>query len=235
VTAPETAPLPAQARLAPYPPAFAGMDRFACITFLAILLPALTIGLFPQVDLAVAGWFYTPGHGFFTTPLLDAVHHWAPNSLIAAAILAAVILAAKRAMSWKGALFVALCFLIGPGLFVNGALKEYYGRARPVQVEQFGGAAHFTSALVPAHECAHNCSFTAGDPACGFTLITFALLFPRRRKALTALALAAGGGFGLLRIAQGGHFLSDVLFTGAVCVGTTMLLFEAMFRNPARG
>ncbi len=46
---------------------------------------------------------------------------------------------------------------------------------------------------------------------------------PPRRRGLGA-ALAFGGLVGLVRIAQGGHFLSDVVFAGLLVFGTTALL-----------
>jgi len=50
----------------------------------------------------------------------------------------------------------------------------------------------------------------------GFYLGAFAFLVPagRRRTAIVAGAVAAGAATGLARIAQGGHFLSDIVFAG---------------------
>ncbi|HCX59124.1 MAG TPA: PAP2 family protein, partial [Candidatus Cloacimonas sp.] len=36
-------------------------------------------------------------------------------------------------------LFLVLAMIIGPGIIVNSALKENWGRPRPRDVEQFGG------------------------------------------------------------------------------------------------
>ena len=49
--------------------------------------------------------------------------------------------------------------LLGPGWVVNEALKNHWGRARPEQVSDFGGAQRFTPALQPADQCVKNCSF----------------------------------------------------------------------------
>lgn len=196
---------------------------------------AVAAGVFPQADLAVSGWFFQPGRGFLQTPFFDAVHKFLPNLLMAASAAAAAVLLYKKKLARKDAAFIAAVFAAGPGLLVNALLKEHYGRARPVQVEQFGGHAHFTSALQITDQCAHNCSFTAGDPSVGFALIAFALVLPQKRNGLTALALAAGAALGLLRIAQGGHFLSDVLFTGVVTLGCAFLLFSAWFGRGEQG
>jgi lipid A 4'-phosphatase len=208
--------------------------RYCGLVILMFLLPAVVAGFFPQIDLAVSGWFYTPGRGFVTSPFLEAVHHAGPYAVVAAALAVALVLLRRKILTVRDVAFIALCFLLGPGLLVNGVLKEHYGRARPMQVGQFGGSAHFTSALTPAHECRHNCSFVAGDPSVGFTLIAFALLFPRGRAALTAVALSAGAGLGLMRIAQGGHFLSDVLFSAVVCITAALALFSLFYRDGAK-
>ncbi len=95
-----------------------------------------------------------------------------------------------------------------------------------MQIEAFGGPHHFTPAPLPAAECPRNCSFVSGHAALGFSLVAFALLLPpgpRRRRGIGA-ALAFGGVVGLARIAQGAHFLSDVVFAGLLVFGTTALL-----------
>jgi lipid A 4'-phosphatase len=46
-----------------------------------------------------------------------------------------------------------------------------------------------------------------------------------------ALGFALGLGIGLVRIAQGGHFLSDVLFSGWIVYGTALALRALIFRH----
>src|SRR6202007_2501046 len=105
----------------------------------------------------------------------------------------------------------------GPGLVTNAILKDHWGRARPTQITEFGGTKAFTPALVPARQCERNCSFVAGHPALGFYLVSFGFLVPPpRRRVVEAIAIATGALFGAARIAQGGHFLSDVVFSGLV-------------------
>ena len=105
---------------------------------------------------------------------------------------------------------------LGPGLLANTVFKDHWGRARPAQIEAFGGSHHFTPAPLPAAQCARNCSFVSGHAALGFSLVAFAFLLPpgRRRHRGIAAALGFGALVGLVRIAQGGHFLSDVVYAG---------------------
>jgi len=151
--------------------------------------------------------------------------------VIGAAIASSLFLEVKGLASRNAFLFVALSYAVGPGLFVNGVLKEFSGRARPSQIEQFGGHALFTPAFVFTDQCAHNCSFTAGDPSIGFALIVFALLFPRLRLPLTILSLLVGFGLGAIRIMQGGHFLSDVFSTAFVTIACVMVLYVFCFQK----
>src|SRR5262249_62173504 len=67
-------------------------------------------------------------------------------------------------------LLILLTFLVGPGLIVNSMLKQYWGRARPIEIHQFGGDAQFSRAGIPATQCRRNCSFPSGDAAAAFPL-----------------------------------------------------------------
>ena len=169
----------------------------------------------PQIDLSVSGWFYQPHHGF-------VLHDWAPVAFIYHAvpwITWAVLLILAVAAAWlflmerplwrfdrKALLFVILSVALGPGLLANTLLKDHWGRARPTQIEAFGGSSHFTPAPLPAAECPRNCSFVSGHAALGFSLVAFAFLLPagaaRRRLSRQRSGLAAwSGSCGLLRAA----------------------------------
>lgn len=124
--------------------------------------------------------------------------------------------------------------LLGSLLVVNLGFKEYWGRARPVQVTQFGGAQHFTPALEPTNQCGHNCSFVSGHAATGFVIMAVGLMgsVATRRRWLLA-GLAWGGIASLARIMQGGHFLSDTLFAGVAVWATGWIVRELWLRHVA--
>src|SRR5262249_4473180 len=127
----------------------------------------------------------------------------------------------------KALVFLVASMAAGPGLLANTILKDEWGRARPVQIEAFGGAHHFTPAPLPAAEGERNCSFVPGPPAPRFSLVAFAFLLPpgRSRRCGIVAALGFGALVGLGRIAQGAHFLSDVLYAGLLVYGVTALLY----------
>ncbi len=127
----------------------------------------------------------------------------------------------RRLHRWRRpALFLILTALAGPGLLVNVVLKDHYGRPRPREVQPLGGAATFLPVLEPGPDREAK-SVPCGHCAMGFYLATPYLLLRRRRRGLAlgfaAAGIAWGGLLGVARMAAGGHFLSDVVWSaGAV-------------------
>ncbi len=184
--------------------------------------------VWPAIDLAASAPFYAPGQGFVLADWMPfRLLHEAPPYLVAVAIAGAIAVAvAPRWGSLRAGLFLLLALAIGPGLVVNTVFKDHWGRARPAQVIQFGGDKRFSPAFVPSDQCDTNCSFPAGDPAVGFFFVSAGFLIPtpgRRRLAIVG-AIGLGGMLGLARMAQGGHFLSDVLASGFFVWATCWLL-----------
>ncbi len=96
---------------------------------------------------------------------------------------------------------------LGPGLVTNLIFKDHWGRARPIDVQQFGGTERFTPWWDPRGDCPNNCSFIAGEPSGAFwTLAPAALAPPELRAVAYGAALAFGVGVGVLRMAAGGAF-----------------------------
>jgi lipid A 4'-phosphatase len=194
----------------------------------------------PQVDLNAIRIFYD-----FTTGFLLSDHAFyrslhkniglLPLALLAwSAMVWLLSLRGKHADRWRArrpaALFLTLSMLFGPGLMVNVVFKDQWGRARPAQVEEFGGNAQFTPAWVISDQCDKNCSFVCGDASVGFALLAIAFVSRRPRVWLFG-AIAAGTALGLMRMAQGGHFLSDVIFSFFVVFFTIWGLHHYLTRR----
>lgn len=207
---------------------------------LSLALFALTLLLvtaFPALDIHTAALFFDAGgtgfwlqgHGL-ATALHEAVQTL-PELLAATFLLTAVAWPARR----KAALFLLAAGIVGPILLANTLLKDHWGRARPREVAEFGGQAQFTRAWVPAAECARNCSFVSGDGALGFYLHSFAYVVrPRLRRAAFAIGfLGSGALFGGLRIAMGAHFLSDVLWAGALMLLSSACVHALIYGHEA--
>jgi len=204
------------------------MNRTGLAIALAIAaLAGLILGVFPQLDLDVAARFYEPAtHSFsaakwnWATPARDAATFFITLiiGLVFLAVAGKVLLPQRRMpIGGRAALFLAVTLALGPGLLANVILKDHSGRMRPVDVVQFGGTERFTPWWDPRGPCPNNCSFIAGEASGGFwTLAPAALVPPQWRPLAYAGALAFGAALGLLRMAGGGHFLSDVIFAGVL-------------------
>lgn len=201
------------------------LRRHLDLLLLAILAALLVA--FPALDLETSALFYDPADGFRlkTHPLARVIYDLVP--WISRIILGGLILFLlggwllfRRHPVFTGrrrmATYLLLVALVGPLLLVNGVFKEHWGRARPSQVVEFGGTKQFTRAAIPADQCARNCSFVSGHASVGFYFLAFACAWPRRRALWLGIGTAAGLLVGLVRIVQGGHFLSDVVFAGIV-------------------
>ncbi len=113
---------------------------------------------------------------------------------------------------------------------MNVILKDNWGRARPSQIEEFGGVAQFTPPLLFADECKRNCSFVSGEGAtiASVMIVLVVLLwhaFPDRRRLLVAGAVPIGIIGTFLRIIKGRHFLSDTLFAALFSALVILVLY----------
>jgi lipid A 4'-phosphatase len=132
--------------------------------------------------------------------------------------------------------FVALALAAGPIVVANGLLKETWGRARPREVVEFGGKKIFTPPLTPSNQCSKNCSFVSGEASGMYSpFFVAALMFPGWRRELVKGGIVAGLLYGLIRMIQGGHFLSDILFAGvvmAISACVMHMLVVGIWRHP---
>ncbi|MDA8231411.1 MAG: phosphatase PAP2 family protein [Magnetospirillum sp.] len=209
-----------------------------------LILAVVAFTAFPGIDLAVTRVFYRSHLGFFlyTIPVIRFVHDAVPPLTVALSIF--LVLATgwsawtRRAvlgLSWRKLAYLLMVLAVGPGLLVNVVFKEHWGRARPSQVVEFGGTKTFSPALAISDQCHGNCSFVSGHAAMGFYPVALAFVIGRRRRVLaTAGGILLGGAVGAVRIMEGGHFLSDVVFSGLVVYGCSWGLARVMLagRDP---
>ena len=192
----------------------------------------------PDIDLTVARLFYR-GDGRFTGLDLTIVGILR-NLLItvffgtAIAAIAAAVTLHRRGGTWFGLdkyrwLFIALCLGLGPGVVTNLIVKDQIGRARPKSVQEFGGDRTFTPALMPSRECSRSCSFVSGEASSSFVIFyAAAVAAPAAAPVLIAGGTIAGVLTGLIRMLQGAHFLSDVVFAGVLMALTVSLAYPTL-------
>lgn len=191
--------------------------------------------LWMALDLSVATLFsHAP-------PTIDAGQWWWVEAinLYVPALFRTVVFAAlglwifisvrARAPNWRLPLaFIVIAGAIGPGLVINTGFKENWQRARPYQVQEFGGTQQFTRATVITDQCNNNCSFVSGHVACGFFL-TSLMLIDRKRRILWGLGgVAAGFTIGFARMADSAHWLSDVLWAGPITLMCSWLVWRLL-------
>ena len=206
---------------------------------LATAVISVVFYAFPQIDLAFVGLFYEPGKGFPAAhvPLLQDFRTFASNISLSLPLLLLVCVILKLSFPSKASLlpprmallFIPL-FLLGPALLVNGILKPYWGRPRPMNTAEFGGPWPFEDPWVIGAQGLGNHSFSSGEAATTACLLPLILFVPREWRwqvgTLIGIFVAA---VGLNRIAFGGHYLSDVVISVGLIVILAAVLYHVIF------
>jgi lipid A 4'-phosphatase len=209
---------------------------------LVIIITLLCMGLFalaPELDLSVSRMFFRDG-GFVgaSTAAGDAARRvfWDAPYVVLAGFLAAYALRRmgriRRGPDGRAVIFLVATLALGPGLLLNGALKEHSGRPRPVFSQEFGGDWGFRPWYDFRGECDTNCSFASGETGTSaWTLAPALLAPPPARPYAVAAALLLTLATAALRVAFGGHYLSDVTLAALF----TILIVLAGYRWYSRG
>jgi lipid A 4'-phosphatase len=217
----------------------------ARVVFLILAILAISTGFVfavdPALDLQVASFFrdvvaQPEMRGF---PRFNEFVRDLGSLIIIAAIVPAVVAIGMKLfwpkqpapLSSRSALFLILTLSLGPGLLVNGLLKEHWARPRPGMVTEFGGDNAFRPWWDPRGTCVSNCSFVSGETSSAVWLAAPVLLVPPpwRYVALAAVGLY-GVGVAFIRMMAGGHFLSDVIFAGIFTGVVIWLVHGALYR-----
>lgn len=165
-----------------------------------------------------AGWVYgnaAPWHFLYRFGVIPA-YLVAGGSLL---LYAAGYITERPRRFRRGALFFVLLLALGPGLLVNTVFKDHWGRPRPRQMQIFGGNREFHQVWQDGTP-GEGESFPSGHASAAFYLVAPYFVLRRRARKCAYLALAAGSCYGILmgvaRMAQGGHFASDVLWAAGI-------------------
>lgn len=170
------------------------------------------------------------------TPVFSLVYHWGniPALIVAVGSLIGFVLSFSRArfQSFRRIfIYLVLVLVIDPGLLVNTLLKDQWGRPRPRDLVEFGGDYRYERPLQMDTESPGK-SFPCGHATMGFYFLALAMVLRRDKRRLSAYVLAFallyGSLIGLARMAQGGHFLSDVIWAGALVWLVSFLLFRGL-------
>jgi lipid A 4'-phosphatase len=218
------------------------MNRTGLVIALAVAAAVgLVFGLWPDLDLKLAALFFDPARGGFwrayDPPYLHA-RDTATWLITLVALPAFVALALKfirpqrpALIPGRAVLLMLLTLALAPGVVANMVFKEHWGRPRPIDVTEFGGDEHFRPWWDPRGDCPKNCSFVAGEPSGAFwTLAPAAVVPPQWRALAYGAAVVFGAAVGVLRMAAGAHFFSDVVFAGVFSFLVIWLVHGALYR-----
>lgn len=197
--------------------------RYALIPLICFLV--LTPWL-SRLDLEVSRLFFQ-GRAFLSNSFLDAIFHYAIfpawGVVLPACLLLIISFFQPAWQKWQRA--AAACILtlaIGSGLIIHAVFKENWGRPRPKQIVEFGGTESFSPFYQPRFSSSLPAkSFPAGHPSMGFYFFILIWLgrfygSPKLVWMGWGISLCLGILLGVGRIAQGGHFLSDVLVSALI-------------------
>ena len=205
------------------------------LTLLVTILCSLIFITSPEIDLLVAELFFLGDNNFLlrNSMVHNFMDAWVRPSIkylvmILVTAMALSVFSKGKYIGWsiRSISFIVLTFAVGPGLLVNGILKEFIGRARPKNITEFGGDRLFSPAYFPSDQCAHNCSFVSGDVAFAFAFIAFPLLLTGKKKRIGLLiSLLFGTSIAFYRLGTGAHFLSDTVMAGLFSILVTLICY----------
>ena len=219
----------------------------------ALLFAFCTAGFlfvgFPGIDLAVSSWFFHPTQGFWLdTEWSLAAYRRIFNVMSVSLALASLVFWAwsfwRRpvfGIGYRVWAFITMLYVLGPVVLVNGVLKSFFGRARPADVQEFGGEATFTPAMMISDQCVGNCSFVSGEgsSAAAFfiSILVLSSFVADRTKRIWMVVGAFGIAFvaAFLRIIKGRHFMSDTIFSVLLVTFVAALLYWILLRRHQRG
>lgn len=216
-------------------------DTLRWLEWLAIatLLAAAFFIAFPDLDLDVSLKFGDVfGFHLSESRVLNLARSgmlWLCNGPIAVVLfisIVSVFVRRARLFNTRALLFILTTYAVVPGILVNGLLKRNSGRARPRNIEEFGGDAVYTPVLRYADQCEINCSFVSAEASALFTVAVLAItvFVPSLPKPMqipvkmSILVIAIVGSF--LRVPFGAHFISDVVFAALFSTMAVMSLYS---------
>ena len=178
-----------------------------------------------QLDLTVSQWLFDPALGEFPLRhhwLLDRVLHHGMKYASYALICVALVpcwLGWKGELAWlprRNAVLAALGMVLIP--ICTSLLKSATNRHCPWDVVEFGGFAPYLGLLAPSVPgIKAGVCFPAGHAAAGFLWLIWAVALRPAGRGLARIALVTalsyGALLGVVRMVQGAHFLSHVLWS----------------------
>ncbi|MCB5235101.1 MAG: phosphatase PAP2 family protein [Candidatus Cloacimonetes bacterium] len=213
--------------------------------WLPVLIMALTAVIFNifLLDIYTQARYYSEGWRLATNTTIVFIYKYSNIPALITVLGSLLLLALSYIRSYslikyrKLFIYLVIVMIVGPGLVINTALKDNWGRPRPRDIQEFGGK-HAYEAPLRMNRDSPGKSFPCGHASMGFYFFAFAHvlgIFSLRRYHFTnIISMLFGSTIGWVRIVQGGHFLSDVIFSGALVFLVAHIIWHLMKldRNP---
>ena len=128
---------------------------------------------------------------------------------------------------------ILIGFIVGPvigcGLIANFYFKDNWGRARPINIQEFGGEKIYTQPFIISDQCERNCSWISGEASAAFSFIAGTIII--KSPIFFLLNIFFGIIVSFCRIAMGGHFLSDNIFAMIFMIYLAIIYKYLVFLN----
>ncbi|MDH5560561.1 MAG: phosphatase PAP2 family protein [Deltaproteobacteria bacterium] len=213
-------------------------ERSLELYFPLILLALVTLLVyFTRADLLISGWFYDQASDSWILQdqfFVRLVYDFGPSftAIVFFGALALLILSYaapsyfyKRAVAY----LIVLAILITPVIIINGVLKNTLHRPRPRNVIEFGGSRPYLKPFQVEQSGFQGKSFPSGHASAGFILLFGYFLLKKRSGLFSRLFLVGvlifGSWLSFSRIAMGGHFFSDTVWSLGLCWFTNYFLY----------
>lgn len=215
-------------------------DPLVLVLIYLLAVSALFIAA-PGIDLSVARLFHTSsGFPALENPVLLKLRQLGDQLVILVMVVMVTSIIGKlvwwqrpMAMRPRSIVFLAGSLALGPGLLVNGLMKTYSGRPRPIQTNLFGGHWHFMPAWHFSGACPSNCSFVSGEGATAIWLLAPVMLLPKELRLVVGVPIGLLGlALSLNRMAFGGHYLSDILLSFGITAAVMLALHRLIVSGP---
>lgn len=207
--------------------------------WIPVLILSVTAIIFNRfdLDLWVQSYYYEDGWRLGQLRWVKLLYHYGNIPAIITAVGALLLYIrsfnerSRQLIYRKMTLYLTLAMIMGPGIIVNTILKDNWGRPRPRELELYGGRYSYEAPLT-IDPSSTGKSFPCGHATMGFYFYALALLFAHRKRRqyvlITIFATLYGLLIGWVRVMQGGHFVSDVIFSGGIVYLSSWALWRVM-------
>jgi membrane-associated phospholipid phosphatase len=217
------------------------MNRTGLLIALAVgVVGGVLFAVLPQLDLALAHFFYDSSSRQFAFAPVGMAEHvrraamWIAWAFALPAIVAPIVklIRPHQPLLVPGrAVIFLLTTIFLTAIVLPNLVKDHWGRPRPIATSEFNGSQTFKPWWDPRGTNRHNGSFFSGEAATAFWTYAPAALAPPSLRPLAFVAATVFGlTTGILRMAFGAHYASDVLAAGVAAFLVTWLMHGFIYR-----